>query len=485
MRWSSLKIRGIYFHRQYFPKVNSLSLSPSKFLFAFALIISVVLFMVPAPAGIAPATLKAGAVIVLALGLWSTAVVPSYFGSLIFLFAAVVLAIAPAKVVFSGFHAGATWLVFGGLVIGLGVKRSGLDVRLVRSLLTHFPKTYFAMIYGIFWISTALAFIVPSASGRVALLVPIMLALADELGFDKDSKGRTGLVLAASMGTMIPAFNILPANVPNMALYGAADSILNIQLTYTDYLFLNFPVIGFAALLVYPAVIATLFKAQPQHPERVSESVEWSGDEKRLLVIVLAALVLWVTDSLHGISPAWVSLGAAILCLLPRIGLLPPSVLSGEINYAPLLFLVGVIGLGAVASHADLGSLIAQNLMQVFEFQRGADFQNFASISIAGMLVGLVTTMPAQPSIMVPMADVLAQATGWSQLSVIMASMMAWGVFPFFYQAPPVVVAVALGNLKIADVTKMLVTYMIFGILIVLPLHFLWGQYLGVFTAIK
>lgn len=435
--------------------------------------------------------MKAGAVIVLAIGLWATAVVPSYFGSLIFLFLAVILAVAPANVVFSGFHSGATWLVFGGLVIGLGVKRSGLDVRLVRSLLTHFPKTYFAMIYGIFWVSTVLAFIVPSASGRVALLVPIMLALADELGFAKKSKGRAGLVLAASMGTMIPAFNILPANVPNMALYGAADSILNIQLTYTDYFLLNFPVVGVAALLVYPAVIATLFKDQPKHPEHGPENTPWGDDEKRLLIIVLAALVLWVTDSFHGVSPAWVSFGAALLCLMPRIGLLPrigmlpPSVVTGEINYAPLLFLVGVIGLGAVASHADLGTLIAQNLMQIFEFKRGADFQNFASISLAGMIVGVFTTMPAQPSIMVPMAEALSGATGWSQLSVIMASMTAWGVFPFFYQAPPVVIAVALGGLNIGEVTKMLVTYMIFGILVVLPLHFLWGQYIGMFTDIN
>jgi di/tricarboxylate transporter len=456
----------------------------SQTVFGLSFLLSLALLLLPAPGGIEPAVMQAGAVIVLAIGLWSSAIVPSYFGSLIFLFASVVLSVAPPKVVFSGFHSGAMWLVFGGLVIGLGVKRSGLDVRLVRSLLTHFPKTYIAMIYGIFWVSTALAFIVPSASGRVALLVPIMAALATELGFGENSKGRTGLILAASMGTMIPAFNILPANVPNMALYGAADGILNIQLTYADYFLLNFPVVGGMALLVYPAVIAFLFKANPAYPKHQKESKSWSGDEKRLLIIVLAALVLWITDSLHGVSPAWVSLGAAIVCLLPRVGMLSPNVLSGDINYGPLLFLAGVIGLGAVASHADLGTLIGQKVMQIFEFQKGADFQNFASISITGIIVGFFTTMPAQPSIMVSMAEVLAGATGWSQLSVIMASMTAWGVFPFFYQAPPVVVAVALGNLNIADVTKMLVTYMIFGVLVVLPLHFLWGQTIGMFKVL-
>jgi hypothetical protein len=42
--------------------------------------------------------------------------------------------IAPADVVFSGFHSTAFWLVFGGLVIGLGVKRTGLAERLARAI---------------------------------------------------------------------------------------------------------------------------------------------------------------------------------------------------------------------------------------------------------------------------------------------------------------------------------------------------------------
>jgi len=433
--------------------------------------------------------MKSAAVIFLAIGLWSTAVLPSSFGSLIFLFVTVVLSIAPAKVVFSGFHSSATWLVFGGLIIGLGVKRTGLDMRLVRSFLANFPKRYFGMIYGVFWIGMALAFIVPSASGRVAVLVPIMVALAKELGFSEDSpnlgKGRTGLILAASMGTMIPAFTVLPANVPNMVLYGAADSVLDIQLAYTDYLWLNFPVMGFFPLLVYPAIIATLFRDIPSYKEKKEQEKPWSGEEKRLLMLLVVALLLWITDNLHGISPAWVSLGTAILCLLPRLGMLPPSVIGGDINYNPVLFLVGVIGLGAVANHAGLGTLIAENISSIIEFQKGADFQNYLSISLISIAVGLFTTIPAQPSIMVAMATVITDSTGWSQMSVIMTAMTAWGIFPFFYQAPPVVVAVALGNLRIRDVTKMLFVYMVFGILFMLPLHFLWGQYVGKFITLN
>ena len=58
----------------------------------------------------------------------------------------------------------------------------------------------------------------------------------------------------------------------------------------------------------------------------------------------------------------------------------------------------------------------------------------------------------------------------------------SWSMFPFFYQAPPVVLAVALGDLRISWVIKMLLAYMVVSTILLLPLHFLWGQYLGFFV---
>ena len=112
----------------------------SSIIFFIALAFSVFLLLAPMPLGMAPKVLPAAAVVLLAVALWSTAVVPSALGSIIFLFAAVV-SVAPASIVFSGFYAGATWLVFGGLVVGLGVRRSGLDVRLINTLLKRLPSS--------------------------------------------------------------------------------------------------------------------------------------------------------------------------------------------------------------------------------------------------------------------------------------------------------------------------------------------------------
>jgi len=459
-------------------------LIPSRALFAVAVAVSGGLLLMPGIAGLEPLQARTAAVVVLAIGFWSTAVVPAFLGSLVFLFAAMVLAVAPASVVFSGFHSGAIWLVFGGLVLGLSVQRVGLDVRLVRNLLQHLPRGYLALIYGIFAVGLALAFVIPSASGRVAILVPIVLALAGRLGFDEGSRGRSGLVLAATLGTTVPSFSVLPANVPNMGLYGAAESIYGIHLTYGEYFGLNFPALGVGALVVYPLLISLLFRDTPRPPGASEATLAWSRAEQRLLVILLVALALWVTDTLHGVSPAWVALGAALLCVAPRIGLLPPAAVTRDIDYAPVLFLAGIIGLGAIATHNGLGTLIADRLLGVTGLALGSDAANFATITGIGVVVGIVTTLPAQPSIMAPLAQGMADASGWSLIGVLMAPVATWSIFPFPYQAPPLVIAIALANLRILEVFRLLAAFFVFGVLVMLPLHFLWGRWLGYFTAV-
>lgn len=437
--------------------------------------------LIPPIEGMTPVVMRAVAVVVLAIGMWSTGVLPSYLGSLIFMFLAMVLAVAPANVTFSGFTSGAMWLVFAGLVLGEAARRVKLDARLITYMLQRFPARYLPLCYGFALIGVTSAFLVPAASARVALLVPIAMALAARLGFSEYSRGRTGLVLAAAMGTMSPAFSILPANVPNMAFLGAVESVYGIQLAYTPYLQLNLPVIGLFPVLVYPLIINFLFRETPSQKLDDETPQAWTGTERQLLVILILALALWLTDTLHGIAPAWIGLGAALLCLLPRIGVMPPTMLARDVNYTAMLFLAGVIGLGAVATHTGLGGVIATSLLDVISFEPGNPVRTYSALVGMAVIVGILTTLPASPAVLVPMAQSIADASGWSLLGVLMTQPVTWLLFPFPYQAPPVVLAIALAGLRIGDVTRLLVAFMIAGIVIALPLHYLWGRWLGVF----
>ena len=75
-----------------------------------------------------------------------------------------------------------------------------------------------------------------------ALLMPIVLALADRAGLREGSPGRIALALAVGLGTYELSASILPANVPNLIMTGAAEHAYGVQFNYLPYLELHAPV---------------------------------------------------------------------------------------------------------------------------------------------------------------------------------------------------------------------------------------------------
>ena len=261
-----------------------------------------------------PELAPVAAIAVVCLGFWASAVMPEYWTALAFFLVAMITQIAPPETVFSGFETSTFWLLFAGLVLGAAIKFTELDNQVAR-LLTRLPfQTYAGTLAGIVAGSVALAFLVPSSIGRIMILLPVISALAAQLGFGTQSNGRTGLLVAACFATFAPAFTILPANAPNMILVGMSEAQYGLEFSYFDYLLLHFPVLGLVksgviiglTLLFFPDHMPARGDVTPQTPEPVSRA-------QALLIAILAlCLILWLMDAWHGISPAWIGLAAAL-----------------------------------------------------------------------------------------------------------------------------------------------------------------------------
>ncbi len=439
-------------------------------------------FLVAAPLWTqTPGVLPAAGIVGFAIAMWATGAMPVHVTALVLFLAAVVLKIAPPEVVFSGFHSTAVWLVFGGIVLSLAAQRSGLAARIVQTLITHLPARYFGMAAGVAVAGMLLGFVMPAASGRAVLMAPLAVAFAASLGFEKNTRARFGIVLAAGWGTTVPLFGVLPANVVNMAFVGASESIYGIGFTYFSYTLLNFPVMGLLGTFVMAGLVTLLFGAPPQKPETRAATAPPSGAEWRLAAILLLALALWVTDVLHGISPGWVALGAALLCVMPGIGIVPASALTSEINYSSWFFVAGVIGVGAIANHTGLGAAIGNLVLDSVPLTPDGGLVTFYELFAIGSAVSIVTTSPAAPPIMASFAEVIAQATHWPLRSVLLAQVPTWMIYALPHQAPPVAIAMALGGVPISAGARLLVPYTIVGLVVLLPLQYLWGHALGVY----
>jgi len=444
-------------------------------------VVATVMFFWPPPPGVSVTTMHAAALVIMVIGLWATQALPEHITGLLFMLLAVLLAVAPANVVFSGFSSGTLWLVLGGLLLAEAVRSTGLGERVALGLLGRFTGSYPMLVTGVVAVSTLLMFVMPATLGRILLLIPVVAGIGKRFGFERGSPGYTGLMLAMMFSTFQSGTAVLPANAPNLTLAGAAEALYGIHITYGEYIFVQFPVMGFARLALIITVTCLLFPAKIQPAPDARERKPMSAEEKRLSLVLIAALGLWATDFLHGIRPGWVALGAGLVVVMPRIGVMPATVFNDRIKFGPVFYLGSVLGLGNVISASGLAQWIGSGTLSVLPLERGADLRNFLALGIAASVACMITTNPAQPSIFGPIGPTIAEATGWPLKSVLMVSAVGFSNVLLPFAVPPVIVGLQVAGIGIRAASIYTLALAAPGLAILLPLDYLWWRVIGYF----
>ena len=374
-----------------------------------------------------PTMAIAAGLIVLTIGMWATSALPEHMVAVIFFVLAIVLSVAPQDVVLSGFLSSALWLVFGGLVLGVAVQRTGLGRWLASGVVDRIGASYASVIAAVVIGNVILGFLVPSAMARAVILMPIIVALAENLGLAPGHRGRTGMVVTTAVcGYVIPA-TILPANLPNAVLLGAADTLYGMQITYGEYLLLNFPVNGLLKAVLLWALACRLFPAT----------------------------------------------------LLPRVNLVPPESFQRDVSLATLIYVAGILGVGAVVAHSGLGRVFAEFVLAHAGLDAASPGQAFATSSFLAASLGLFATMPGIVAIMSPLAGDLAGATQLPLITVFMTIVNGYTLVAFPYQAGPIVFALMLGGARFRDAVKLMLPLLLISAIVLTPLTYLWWRFLG------
>lgn len=435
------------------------------------------------PAGLTRAEGETIGAVLLTLSLWVTGSVPGYVASLILFAIALVSKLAPPALVFSGFASSAVWLIISGFVIGSAITAVGLSDRLSAAIAPLISTSYARLVSGLMLVTILLSFVMPSSVGRAVVMVPIAMALADRCGFNKGSTGRTGVAAIVAIGCNMPSFAILPSNIPNMVLAGAAETIWGIRFGYTSYLVLHFPVLGilksivtvFLVLRLFPAVVAPTTLPEPS----AAAVVATDPRQGRVALILLATLALWMTDTLHGVDPAWVGIVTAIVLLLPGIGVVDQKRFRTAVDFGLVLFVAGALALGAIVNASGLGTMLGQSLGRALPLAPGRDFVDYVSLSFIAFVTGVFSTVPSAPAVLTPLAKHFAELTGFGLDRVLMVQVIGFSTVLLPYQVGPLVVAMQLSEERIERLIRILAPLAAITFVALVPLDFLWWKALG------
>jgi len=436
------------------------------------------------PAFLTPIQASTFGVVLVTLVLWGTGEMPNYVPAMIFFAGTLILGLAPTELVFSGFGSAAVWLVISGFVIGSAIKLSGLGDRLAKTVSPVLSSSYPTMIGGLMLLSMALGFLMPSSIGRSVALVPIGMALADRCGFQRGSNGRIGIAVTLAIGCNMPSFAILPSNIPNIILTGSAETIYGSHFSYMEYFLLHYPVLGILKSLIAFALVLAIFPAKvtvksSSNIVAVGPSGRTPLREAYVAFVLFCTLILWATDNIHGINPAWIGLGTAIVFLLPKIGVVSPPEFKASADFGTVLFVAGALALGAVVNQSGLGNIAGHFLQEVLPLKPGQGLLNFASLSLMSFVTGLFTTIPGVPTVLTPIARDLANVSGLDLKTVLMTQVVGFSTVLLPYQVAPLVVAMQLSGEKLGSLVKVCVPLAIITLIALVPVDYAWWSLLG------
>ena len=140
------------------------------------------------PLGLDPSAQKALAIVTFMILYWITEPIDSAITALIGCYLFWALEVTKLPVAFSGFTTDAPWFVFGCLLIGEAVSQTDLVKRLGYLIMVRIGTSYARMLLGLMAVSFLLAFLIPSALVRVAMIAPLALGIVAAYGLGPDRK---------------------------------------------------------------------------------------------------------------------------------------------------------------------------------------------------------------------------------------------------------------------------------------------------------
>ena len=239
-----------------------------------------------------------------------------------------VLNVARPAAAFGGFANDTTWYVLGALLVGGMTHVTGLGRRLGYLVVARAGASYSSILLALIIADFLLTFVVPSGVPRVVIMASVAVGLIDAFRAERTSNIARGMFIILTYSATI-FDKAMIANPPAIMARGIIETVGHVQVSWFQWFiaFLPLDLITIVAcwrltLWLYPPEVKVLPGGKEFLKRELEKMGPWSSAEKRCALLVLIGTALWMTDSMHHISPSLIGVGVGLAGFLPVIGVL-------------------------------------------------------------------------------------------------------------------------------------------------------------------
>lgn len=460
-----------------------------------AIIAFLLLIFMPTPAGMEPAAQKAIAVFAAALILWVTTPIPIYLTSLLaILLLPLVGAVEDEDIVFGTLGFDVIWLMVSAFVLTSAMMKSNLGRRFSLWMVTKFGTTPVKTLAVLVIINFVLAFFVPSTTARATLMMPICLILLEVY---KAIPGKSPLgkimMLQGLQADALATSGVMTATSGNIIAVGFINEQAGGDIGYMDWLFASMPAAIITMTITF-MIGLKLFSIKNEGnfehvmgtlKEELKKLGSFSVAEKKASVIFLLTVLLWATGDYQEawfgfeISTAQVAVLAAVLCLLPKVGMLEWK--DANIKWELMLFAAGAYAAGNALDESGGAVWLITKVVEGL----GIDQMSHAMVAVVVIFLSMYshlifTSKTVRVTILIPAFIALAKTLGMDPVPLALAAAMT---MTFTITLPPHskvnTIYFSTGYFSVLDQIKYAVVTCFIGATIISIFYFTWFKVLG------
>ncbi len=430
--------------------------------------IAVFLFLYFFPLGLAPQAQAVVAITAIAMILWITEAIPLHATAILLAFLLVAVGNFSPDKVFAQFFDRVVVLVLGGFVLAVALSKHKLDEFFAYKILGKIGNSSSIILLGMISVTAFISmWMSNSATAAIAMPIAIVILAQNKIMPLKSAFGKS-MVLAVAYGATIGGIGTLIGSTPNVLTQKFLTE-QGVNFGFVEWGVRGFP---FMVLLVIACwlVLKILFRPEIKTVEIAKTSPRLTREQKKVVLIFLLTVFLWVTESIHGIHNSIVAL--VPIPLLYGFRLLNINDIQ-KIGWAPLILIGGGIALGMAIDASGLDEILSSFL--------GMSLSNqpiivlFFLLAITGIFLTSFLSNTAASSVLIPIVTALAALLGVNMTNLVVAGAIGVSMdFMFPMGTPPSALACSTGYIHAKDMLKAGAVLSLAGALLLALTGYFW-----------